>query len=259
LFAGDFLVTVTALDNGVTYTGSGYLHVTRPGSDWALHNNSEGVDPVTHYGLFTFFVTNHGPEQSEVRVTVTGLAAGPVIMVSQGTGPCAFAGSTLTCTSQLPSFGIQFVDRSPNWRTLRVTATAAPLNGVPDYNLANNTAVLGPFQATGGGSGGAGNGAPAAGPLPPTATPDATATATAEASPQVGDSSPSAVGSSAVPGPTPILAGASSGWTSGPTLGISGAVLVGALLGVGAVVIRRRRRADTGFTVSADEGETRDI
>jgi len=186
---GSFTVTVTMGDNGKTFTGSSTSRVTRAATDWSFAQATEQFNPPPSStpptdGLITLAARNNGPEFSDVTITVSGLDAGPIDM---NEGSCTPAGSTLTCSSQNldtaqpgPNaiYAIQFVDRSPNWRALRLVVTLTPQHGVPDSNPANNTVVLGPFSAPPGGGATSG---------PPPATPTSTRPSPADPSPAASD------------------------------------------------------------------------
>jgi hypothetical protein len=250
---GSFTVTMTMGDNGKTFTGSSTSHVTRAPADWAFTEALEQFNPPPSFtppkdGLITLAARNNGPEFSDVTMTVNGLDAGPIEM---NEGSCTPAGSTLTCASQGLSsvqpgpndvFAIQFVDRSPNWRALKLVATLTPQHNVPDSNPANNTVVLGPFSPPSGG--GATGGRPSASAGPASTAPSPTA------------ASPAASGFPVVPADTassppvealPLDASDTSPPDTHTAIYVASLVIV--LAGVGLlllVLIRRRFAVDVG-------------
>jgi hypothetical protein len=244
---GNFTVTVSMGNNGTTYTGTGEGTVTETPTDWSFDEAVEQLDPLSRFDLVSIAGIDSGAH-SDVTMRITGLGIGPIVL---NEGPCTVAGSSMTCTSTnlyltvpsvKPVFAVQFVDESPNWRSLKITATLTPQNHVPDSNPSNNTVVIGPFadptvSHTGGSTGSGTN------THPPAAA--ATMTASSSPTPEIGIT-PTAT---AVAQPEPTASGllANTGNPlppSGLNLASYAAVLAGVLLmgGAGATVMRRRRR-----------------
>jgi hypothetical protein len=262
---GTFTVTVT-MDgaNAATLTGSGTGEVTHGASDWgfteALDQAEATGDPVQpQVGLFTLIARNNGPSASAVTVTVTGLDGGAV--VPQVSAPCTQSPSTLACTSQqsLPPgandvFVLQFVDKSPNWPKLKLTAKAAPLYA-PDMNQPDSTVVLGPYSGP---------------PLGGSSAGDSTSSKVTSGSTPVPSALPASASASSSPGPsaeptaepftvsaptTPaVLIGAIPSTGSAPKLAIAAGVAAAVLLGAGLSALRwRRRQRVIGHTSEATE------
>jgi hypothetical protein len=246
---GNFTVTVSMGNNGTTYTGTGDGTVTDAPTDWSFDEAKEQPDPLSQsdLGLVTIAGIDSGAH-SDVTMRITGLGVGPIVL---NEGPCTVAGSSMTCTSNNlystvpsvnPVFGVQFVDESPNWRSLKFTATLTPQNHVPDSNPSNNTVVIGPYvdptvSHTGGSTGSGTN----------THPPAAVATMTASSSPTPETAITPTTTAVAQPEPTAsgLLANTSNPLPpSGLNLASYAAVLAGILLmgGAGATIMRWRRR-----------------